>query len=199
MINVRIYGSLSLAISILAISMAVGLRYLLSWHLSSFLVVVLATILAYIPHELMHIAVARRLGCLSTYTLDPVGLVLTLVSSTLPVKIIMPGYVIISAPYYDSFTRRRIEAITASAGPLTNIAIGLGALFLQLVLTEVFSHHVTLTLLLLQVIVQLSAWIAFFNLLPIPPLDGSKIIAWNPLTWGAMFASSIGLMLYSLF
>ncbi|MEM1855170.1 MAG: site-2 protease family protein, partial [Desulfurococcaceae archaeon] len=119
MINVRIYGSLSLMISILVISMAVGLKYLLSWHLTSFLAVVLATTLAYIPHELMHIAVARRLGCLSTYTLDPVGLVLTLVSSALPVKIIMPGYVIISAPYYDSFTRKKIEAITASAGPLT--------------------------------------------------------------------------------
>lgn len=197
MINVRVYGSLSLMISILVISMAVGLKYLLSWHLTSFLAVVLATTLAYIPHELMHIAVARRLGCLSTYTLDPVGLVLTLVSSALPVKIIMPGYVIISAPYYDSFTRKKIEAITASAGPLTNIAIGLGALFLQLLLAEMFSYYVIL--LLLKVIVQLSAWIAFFNLLPIPPLDGNKIIAWNPLTWGAMFASSIGLMLYSLF
>ncbi len=193
------YGSLGLAISILAISLAVGLKYLLSWRLSSFLVVVLATMLAYVPHELMHIAVARRLGCLSTYTLDPVGLVLTLMSSALPIKIIMPGYVIVSAPYYDSFTKRRVEAITASAGPLTNIAIGLGALFLQLSLMEVFSYHITLILLLLQVIVQLSAWIAFFNLLPIPPLDGSKVIAWSPLTWGAMFASSIGLMLYSLF
>ncbi|MCS7127983.1 MAG: hypothetical protein N3E36_01760 [Sulfolobales archaeon] len=194
----RVYGSSGLAISILAISMAVGLRYLLSGYLNSFLVVVLATILAYVPHELMHIAVARRLGCLSTYTLDPVGLVLTLMSSAFPIKIIMPGYVIISAPYYDSFTRRKIEAITASVGPLTNIAIGLGALLLQLMLTEVLSYYVTLILLLLQVIVQLSAWIAFFNLLPIPPLDGSKIITWSPLTWGAMFTSSIGLMLYLL-
>ncbi len=198
MIDVRIYGSLGLAISILAISMAVGLKYLLSWHLNSFLVVVSATVLAYVPHELMHMAVAKRLGCLSTYTLDPVGLVLTLMSSALPIKIVMPGYVLISAPYYDSFTRRRIEAITASVGPLTNIAVGLGALLLQLLLINVFSYHVTLTLLFLQVVVQLSAWIAFFNLLPIPPLDGSKVIAWSPMTWGAMFASSIGLMLYSL-
>jgi Zn-dependent protease len=33
--------------------------------------------------------------------------------------------------------------------------------------------------------IQINLWIAFFNLLPIGPLDGRKIIEWNPIIWGA--------------
>lgn len=31
-------------------------------------------------------------------------------------------------------------------------------------------------------------YLAFFNMIPIPPLDGSKVIAWNFLVWLIFFA-----------
>lgn len=39
---------------------------------------------------------------------------------------------------------------------------------------------------------NLNAFLAFFNLLPIPPLDGSKILAWNaPVYIAAMAVAAL--------
>jgi Zn-dependent protease len=31
--------------------------------------------------------------------------------------------------------------------------------------------------------VSINSWLAFFNLLPLPPLDGSKVIVWKWQVW----------------
>jgi Zn-dependent protease len=38
--------------------------------------------------------------------------------------------------------------------------------------------------------------LAFFNLIPFPPLDGSKIVRWNPALWGGLVAAAIGLQFF---
>jgi Zn-dependent protease len=42
----------------------------------------------------------------------------------------------------------------------------------------------------------INAWLAFFNLLPIPPLDGSKMIRTNPALWLPVIAVAALLVLW---
>ena len=36
---------------------------------------------------------------------------------------------------------------------------------------------------LVLAVFKVNAGLAFFNMLPIPPLDGSKVVTWNPVAW----------------
>jgi Zn-dependent protease len=72
-------------------------------------------------------------------------------------------------------------AITASAGPLSNVllallsAIGLGLAFR--LAPELVESGQPLRFFLVNMVL-LNVSLALFNLIPIPPLDGSRIVAW---------------------
>lgn len=71
-------------------------------------------------------------------------------------------------------------ALTALAGPVSNfitaiLAIGLGKLIVMLFPTS--SIRMTILFFLLYLLAPLSIGLGVFNLLPIPPLDGSKVLA----------------------
>ena len=181
-------------IALTAISLTVGSRYLVYGPITFFPIVAASVSLAFLPHELMHRYIARKMGCFSRFVLDPFGLMLTLATAIpfIPFKIIIPGYVLISSHYYDPITRKRIEGVSAIAGPLTNLVIALiGIVLLNTVALLIANQYLNIFLLYLIIV---NAWIAFFNLLPIPPLDGSKIISWKPINWALLFTLSIILL-----
>lgn len=66
-------------------------------------------------------------------------------------------------------------ALTALAGPLSNIVL---ALLMMLILGFVlpFVSTSSLIVLLLERIASISIFLGVFNLVPIPPLDGSKVL-----------------------
>jgi len=67
----------------------------------------------------------------------------------------------------------RDEIIVSLAGPISNIVI---ALIFSLVL-RFFNEYLSVPLnLLLSIIIVINLRLAIFNLLPLPPLDGSKIL-----------------------
>ncbi len=76
-------------------------------------------------------------------------------------------------------------ALTALAGPVSNIIVATIAVFLNKLIFYVFANIVGDTLfsivnfieLILYWIAQINVGLAVFNFIPIPPLDGSKIIA----------------------
>jgi Zn-dependent protease len=77
---------------------------------------------------------------------------------------------------YNLRNQRWGEAIVAFAGPFTNICI---ALFFGLIVRFVGFSHFVLPLGFFQiaiVITYINIILACFNLVPIPPLDGSKIL-----------------------
>lgn len=76
---------------------------------------------------------------------------------------------------YNLRTKKWGEAIVAAAGPLSNIFIALVFGFIIRIL--IANGVASLALLqILSIIVLVNITLAVFNLMPIPPLDGSKIL-----------------------
>ena len=75
-------------------------------------------------------------------------------------------------------------AITAAAGPISNILMAVaGAVIVNIlaILAYLFNlHNVILTSAFnfLSYFIMLNVWFAVFNLIPIPPLDGSRIVSY---------------------
>jgi Zn-dependent protease len=134
-------------------------------------------VMSFLFHEFGHKFVAQKFGLWSEFRMWPMGLVLTLVTSLFGFLFASPGAVYISGPM-DMEKNGKISI----AGPVVNIvlaAIGILGCF-----TINHSGWVIFFLLL----GNLNAFLAVFNMLPIPPLDGSKIIAWNKVLWVATIA-----------
>jgi Zn-dependent protease len=125
-------------------------------------------IFSFLLHELGHKFTAQRAGLYSEYRMYPIGLFIRLLTSLIGFLFAMPGAVNI-AGQMDQKTYAKISL----AGPVVNIilaAVGIvGALALD-------GKSLVVPFLMLG---SLNSILALFNMLPIPPLDGSKIVGWN--------------------
>ena len=128
--------------------------------------------LIYAPHELAHKFVAEYYGFPARFRLDPPLLALTLLSALpfVPVKFIVPGAVRVAA--YPGYSRE-VDGKVSAAGPFVSILLGFVAAAVGL-----------------RWLAWFSGWISLFNLLPLGPLDGRKVIAWNPVVWGLLVLAS---------
>lgn len=143
-----------------------------------------------ILHEVAHGYVADRLGdptarLAGRLTLDPRRHIDPFMSIILPLILVFSGLPAIGAAKpvpVDPFNLkegRKDIALVSLSGPLTNIVIAVIASFLIrfLLLISTGSVVVLFIATFLTLIVQLNLLLAIFNLIPIPPLDGSKIFA----------------------
>lgn len=133
--------------------------------------------ISFIAHELAHKYVAQRYGRWAEFRMWETGLTLAfLMAITMKVVFAAPGAVYISGGYFG--ISKKENGIISIAGPITNLILAL--MFLPLL---AFSG-------VLGVLGQLgflvNIWLALFNLIPFPPLDGSKVIAWNSKVWAAV-------------
>lgn len=136
-----------------------------------------------ILHEVAHGFVAEKLGdptarLAGRLTLDPRRHIDPMMSIFLPLILVLSGSPIIigaAKPVpVDPFNLRdgrKDLALVSLSGPLTNILLAVAAAFI----IRLFPF-LQINWLLLQ-IVHLNLLLAIFNLLPIPPLDGSKIFS----------------------
>ncbi len=148
-----------------------------------FISVVVTVIVSIILHELAHGLTAVRLGddtprVRGHLTLNP----LVHMPPFAIITLLLAGIAWGSMPINPSRLRGRFgEAMVAVAGPLTNLflaAIALTALGLwQRLVQEDPSHRVMNTWNFLMVFGAINLALCAFNLLPIPPLDGSHILA----------------------
>ncbi len=148
-----------------------------------FLATVIAFILAITVHEFMHAWSAYQLGdptaaSLGRITLnpaahfDPLGFIF-MIMLALGIGFIAWGKPVPVNPNRLKYGKVGY-ALTALAGPASNLAIA-GIMLMPLRLTGV--ELVGFSGLLASQIVFLNLLLAAFNMVPIPPLDGSKILA----------------------
>lgn len=146
---------------------------------------------AFVLHELAHREVAKKYGLAAGYRAWYLGLVVTLAVALLntlvrlPILFAAPGAVVIYG--YWGHVSPRAELRIAEAGPLTNIALSVVA---RLILTATPAGALA-TRELIYYIARINAWIAFFNMLPLPPLDGFKVLKRSPIEWIAIFAACV--------
>jgi len=166
----------------------------------------LAFLFSVVVHEASHAYVAMRLGDNTAYeggqvTLDPLPHIRREPFGTIVVPILSylaAGWMIgwASAPYDPTWARRypQRSAIMAMAGPLSNLAIVLAAALairLGMAMDVLYAPrsinltHITAAYqggiiagaaTLLSILFSLNLLLFIFNLLPIPPLDGSGIL-----------------------
>jgi Zn-dependent protease len=155
---------------------------------------VIAVIIAFLFHELAHRYVARRFGAVAIFKMWPFGLLLGLVSSIFGFKFVAPGAVVIYPFKFGRFGFRRLELTATEMGmiSISGIAVNLvfAAAFFPLSGTLMFGG--------LDFFRQLSfvnAFLAFFNLIPVPPLDGSKVFKWKPWLWALIMLFAVLLVL----
>ncbi|MGI6678827.1 MAG: site-2 protease family protein [Dehalobacterium sp.] len=151
-------------------------------NLWEFIIFIPAILLALSVHEFSHGLIAYKLGDPTPKLhgrltlnplkhLDPMGTLLLIVAHfgwAKPVQV---------NPYYFEGDKKRGMMVVALAGPFSNILFAyLSALILSLMLREVLPFN-NIVALFMQSLVQINLILAAFNLIPVPPLDGSKILA----------------------
>lgn len=142
-----------------------------------------------ILHEVAHGYVADKLGdptarLMGRLTLNPQKHIDPMMSIALPLLLILSGSPVIfgaAKPVpVDPFNLRegrKDVAIVSLAGPLTNIILAVIAAILFKIVS-VNANALSLYIAsLLELVVRLNLLLAIFNLLPIPPLDGSKVFS----------------------
>lgn len=147
--------------------------------LFNFFVVLIAVGFGFILHELAHKYVSLHYGVHAEFRAWNFGLVLAVLFAFLT-----NGVFTFAAPgavYILGEVSRKQNGIISLAGPLTNIVIGLAFsavafLFAGSIVSEIAGY-----------VAYINFFLAAFNLLPIPPLDGSKVINWNALVWAVFF------------
>lgn len=146
---------------------------------------IIVLLFSVIIHEIAHGWVALKLGDdtaekMGRLTLNPLAHLDLFGSILLPLLLIMSRTGMVfgwakPVPYNPLKLRNplRDSALLALAGPGANFSL---ALIFGLLMRAVVHFNLGLSVLFLGIVVQINLILGIFNLLPIPPLDGSKIL-----------------------
>jgi Zn-dependent protease len=143
----------------------------------------LGIITAFFVHELSHKFMGQKYKLWAEYRMYPLGLLISLMLSILTgIVFAAPGAVM-----FRGGSRNFETGKIASAGPLANILLAIISypLYRLVFYDDIFLGKIVGSICLIN------AFLASFNLLPIEPLDGIKIINWNATFWIILFIISI--------
>jgi Zn-dependent protease len=157
---------------------------------------------AFVTHELAHKFSAQKMGIWAEFRMSSQGLVISVILSLLGFLLAAPG-----ATMVGGWHTKKEAGETSIAGPLTNL--GWATLFLgSSFLTAHLSLHNwmpytnwSVWTAFLVVVAMVNLVLAAFNLLPIGPLDGKKVLNWNKGLWAVCFFGTLAVLisLYVMF
>ncbi len=151
----------------------------------------------FVFHELAHRQAARKFGFHSEYRAWYPSIVFSLILAALT------GFVF-AAPgatyFFANNVSRKQNGIISIAGPVVNLVIGIFFLMLLAFFAtsgiSFFGFRGFLDIVF--AVAQINFFFAFFNMLPILMLDGSKVFAWDKRLWAIVFVASGALVFFSL-
>lgn len=151
-----------------AISIAFGIlitgNLFSSEFLINFLISILTVGIGFLLHELAHKFVAQRYNYYAEFRADNKMLLVSIVSAFLGFLFAAPGGVMINGG-----TNKRNFSLIASAGPAMNLVLA----FVFLLISSSSFGFVNI---IGTFGFNINSWLALFNLIPIFPFDGKKII-----------------------
>jgi len=184
------YAGLMISLAF-AILLGGGYQSLLSFNsglINAFVAAFFTAGIGFLLHEIMHKYAAQSYGLRAEFKAFYNMLWIALGSSLFGFIFAAPGAVFISGA---NISREKNGKISL-AGPMTNIVLAIIFLIALLivgkggVLGEVFGFGLTI-----------NALLGAFNMIPIMPFDGAKIVAWNKGVYYITLIAAVGLYLGS--
>jgi len=168
---------IAVAVLTFAFAMVIGATPL--WF--AFAISLVAVSTGFLLHELMHKFVAQRYGAWAEFRVFPLGLMMAILFSFFGFVFAAPG-----AVYIQGRLTPKQGGLISIAGPGTNLVIGGVTLFASLLfpVSSVIAG-------VLWIVAGVNIFLALFNMLPIPPLDGSKVLFWNKPIYVGTLALSV--------
>ena len=156
-----------------------GLGYLV-------LVAFVSTATAFFLHEMSHKFVAQHYGCWAEFRYSQQGLLIALVLAAIAGFLFAaPG-----AVYIAGRIDKRQNGIISIAGPLTNVVVAVAAIpFLIMYTANIIAGG-------FYTVIFFNSLLAIFNMIPVMPLDGAKVLKWNPAIYVVSLVAMGALMYY---
>ncbi|RLG75103.1 MAG: site-2 protease family protein [Thermoprotei archaeon] len=183
-----------LVVSWIVLSLCFAIPYIRHLHFHGVLASFLAVGTGFATHELAHRTVARRMGLLARYQAWWGGLLLAFmvaIISTIAFRSTIvfaaPGAVVVYTPWSGIYAVHATYLVSL-AGPLTNVGIAFVSWVVSRLAPPIISYYAYIT-------AYVNAVLALFNSLPIPPLDGYKVIRYSVVHWLLLFILSLTLFI----
>ena len=131
-----------------------------------------AVMTGFLLHEIAHKWMAVYYGCWAEYRGNRNGLFFAVLMSTFGFLLAAPGAVMIMGRINDTQ-----HGHIAAVGPLTNIILAMIAM--PIYAMEAGGGDLSLLGSLARFLIIINLILAGFNMIPMSPLDGSKVLAWS--------------------
>lgn len=156
----------------------------LASFLSSLGVAAVAALTGFVAHEMAHKVVAQRHGFWAEFRMSPTGLFFSVATALFGFLLALPG-----ATMIGGMGDLREWGRTSVAGPAVNLLEG--AVFLAAAFVSVPVWDNALLWVTLMFLALVNGIFAAFNLLPVGPLDGRKVLRWNRAIWIGTFGLAL--------
>jgi len=147
--------------------------------------------ISFVPHELAHKFMAMKYGAYARYEMWKQGLAFALLLAVITgggFVFAAPGAVVIYTQfmskrgYHEIYITEKKNAYISLVGPGMNVLVALLFFLASPLVSGEFLG------LIVAMVIHVNLFLALFNMIPMHPLDGSKIFAWDKKVWLAMFA-----------
>ncbi len=142
--------------------------------------------LGVILHELAHRVVARHFGATAHFRANDGMLVISVLLAFSGFLFAAPG-----AVWHSGWLSKQQSGLVAAAGPVTNMVLALifGGLLIaarSMPISSLVGTGLTMGF-------AVNAILGVFNMLPLGPIDGAKVLNWNAVAFGLLLAIGIGI------